>query len=220
MAKDSELGFSSLIKGPETGSQFFARLKDPLRWRSAVYDLVVWFMFGIVLTTFVAQVTPGYPILVGTPSIATGLYWLNKQDKQFLPGDFVTFTFSPQQAWIAGRYGQGVTHTKVVRGVPGDTVYADSMGRLKVCRPSFGLELMAVCLKSGTPMGQDSKARPMTAWLSPGHQYTLKVGELWVYAPNERSLDSRYTGPEPLSQVHGKAHLLVKFSDAPADPGL
>lgn len=192
------------------------RLRDPQRWRKAMLDLALFFMAGLVLTTLISRFLPGYPILVATPSIDTGVYWLNKKVRHFYPGDFVTFPFAPGKGfeWLTERYGEHRIHTKKVLGVAGDTVFADSKGHLRVCR--FGMPDR--CVPAGVPQGADSKGQLMPAWVPPNHQYTLQTGEIWVYGQNAKSLDSRYHGPVRTEAVKGKASLLLRWAAVPADP--
>ncbi|KVP96405.1 hypothetical protein WJ97_10975 [Burkholderia ubonensis] len=184
------------------------RFKDPTRWKKSLTDVGLWFMYGILITTMLNMYSPGYPIVVGTTSIKPGLYWLDRQVTTFYLNDYVTFPFKPAQDWLLKRYGDDRVFTKMVKGVPGDTIYADSEQRLKVCHTSpLGGEQS--CQDIGVALKQDSIGRPMTAWVPANHQYTLRAGELWVYAPNVKSLDSRYYGPIRAESVHGKASPLV-----------
>lgn len=197
-------------------SEVRQRLSDAARWRKALMDLALFFMVGLVLTTLISRFLPGHPILVATPSIDTGVYWLNKKARHFSPGDFVTFPFAPGKGfeWLTERYGHHRIHTKKVLGVAGDTVFADSKGRLRVCR----LGDPARCVPAGVPQETDSTGQAMPAWVPPNHQYTLQRGELWVYGQNAKSLDSRYHGPVRTDAVKGKASLLLRWSVVPADP--
>ena len=193
-----------------------AQLRDPQRWRKAAMDTALFFMAGLVLTTLVSRFLPGHPILVATPSIDTGIYWLNTKARHFFPGDFVTFRFVPGRGfeWLAERYGNNRIHTKKVIGIEGDTVFADGTGHLRVCR--FGLP--DKCVPAGIPQSADSTGAPMHAWVPANHHYTLQPGELWVYGQNAKSLDSRYQGPVRVETVKGKATLLLRWQEAPGDP--
>lgn len=180
------------------------RFKDPARWKKSLSDLGLWFMYGVLITTMLNMYSPGYPIVVGTSSITPGLYWLDRQVSSFFPGDYVSFPFKPSQDWLLKRYGDDRVFTKMVKGVPGETVYSDSEQRLKVCHVSPP-GLPPSCEELGVALKEDSIGRPMTAWIPANHQYTLRAGELWAYAPNPKSLDSRYYGPIRADSVHGKA---------------
>lgn len=201
-------GVPSVTK-PETRSEFMARLRDPQRWKTAVFDVILWFMFGIIVTTMLSRYTPGYPIIVGTPSVPTGIYWLDKTQHYFSRGDYVTFSFEPQQAWLKGRYGQELVHTKEVLGVAGDVVKADADLNLTLCQTRDNEA--PKCVPAGKAWSADSKGRPLYSWVPANHEYTLREGELWVWAPHPRSLDSRYHGPVLAAEMHGKAQPLFLF---------
>lgn len=180
------------------------------RWKRSLYDVILWFMFGIIVTTMLSMFTPGYPILVGTSSIERGIYWLDREDKNFRPHDFITFPFKPSQPWLQERYDDGRVFTKLVMGVAGDTIYADTEQNLTVCH-SQASGKPDVCTPIGTAQKFDSQARPMIAWVPAGHQYTLKNGEIWAFAPNPKSLDSRYYGPVAVNTAHGKSRPLLTW---------
>lgn len=201
----------------ETCGDFWLRLKDPLRWRSAVYDVGLWFMAGIVATSLISRVVPGYPMVVGTSSVATGIYWLDQTKISYPPGQIVNYTFAPAQGWIAERYGQGQTHTKMVGAVAGDEILALESG-LIVCPKVNYIGVKPPCRSLGAPLVADSKGRPMTPWLLPGQKHTIAEGSVWLYGPNPKSLDSRYVGPVSVAVLHGSAKLLWQFSEAPLDP--
>ena len=185
------------------------RFKDPARWKKSLTDVGVWFLFGGLITTMLGMYSPGYPIVVGTSSIAPGIYWLDRTAFSYGVDNYVTFAFKPSQDWLLQRYGNDRIFTKMVKGVQGDTVYADANLRLKVCHaaPYGGGEVK--CEDVGVAMRQDSLGRPLTPWVPANHHYTLRENELWVYAPNPRSLDSRYYGPIVTSAVNGKAAPLL-----------
>lgn len=181
------------------------RFKDPARWKKSLTDVGVWFLFGGLLTTMLSMYAPGYPIVVGTTSITPGVYWLDRTAFAYSVDNFVTFAFKPSQPWLLERYGDDRIFTKIVKGVAGDTVYADANLNLKVCHSTAHTGSVAQCEAVGQALTQDSFGRPMTPWVPANHQYTLKDGELWVFAPNAKSLDSRYYGPIRMSAVNGKA---------------
>lgn len=196
----------------ESGREFLARLRDPLRWKSAVYDVAVWFLFGWMITQALSMYAPGYPMLVGTPSIPTGLYWVDRHPAGIRRGDTVSFPFEPTQPWLKDRYGNDLVHTKIVLGVVGDTLSSATDGRLTLCHTQDNVRRLPVtCEPAGQAQTKDSAGRPLKSWVPPGHAYTLKDAELWVYAPHPRSLDSRYHGPIQASSVYGRATPLFLF---------
>jgi len=186
------------------------RLGDAKRWKTALYDVLIWFLFGVLVTTMLRMYSPGYPILVGTPSIAMGVYWVDKTDHRYARGDYVSFDFEPQQTWLQGRYGHDLVHTKMVLGVAGDVVRADQDLNLTLCRRNVD-GLANSCVSAGKVFQKDSKGRPLYSWVPAGHKYTLRAGELWVFGTHPRSLDSRYHGPILAGATHGKAQPLWLF---------
>lgn len=185
------------------------RFKDPARWKKSLTDVGVWFLFGGLITTMLGMYSPGYPIIVGTSSIAPGIYWLDRTAFSYGVDNYVTFAFKPAQDWLLQRYGNDRIFTKLVKGVAGDTVYADENLKLKVCHAAPYGGGASTCEAIGVAMTQDSLGRPLTPWVPANHHYTLRDNELWVYAPNPRSLDSRYYGPIAAGAVNGKASPLL-----------
>lgn len=187
------------------------RFKDPKRWKKSLTDLGLWFMYGIVITTMLSMYSPGHPIIVGTASIQPGLYWLDKQVTSFRVGDYVSFPFKPSQEWLRTRYGEDRIFTKMVKGVAGDTIYADDSHNVKLCH--VGYDNSQTCEVLGQVLEVDSVGRKMTPWVPANHQYTLREGEVWVYAPHQKSLDSRYYGPIRIETIRGKASPLFLWSE-------
>ena len=170
-------------------------------------------MFGWVAASVIGKVTPGYPIIVGTPSIQTGVYWLDLTADRFNAGDLVTFPFAPKQDWLKGRYGEKLIHTKFVAATAGDTIYADKYFSLKACKKAYSTQVDRWCRPLGKPQKIDSKGRDLIAWLPAGHQYTLKSGEVWISGQHAKSLDSRYHGPLEVSNLRGKATLIMAYGE-------
>lgn len=188
-------------------STFKERLKDPKAWKKSLKDVALWFMGCTLLFQVVKQVSPGYVIFVTTPSIPQGMYWLETGVKEFKTGDYINFDFQPLQPWLSSRYTQaGYTFTKQVLGVAGDVIRADEQGALTLCKPASAEIAVERCTSAGTVLKEDSKGRPLYAWLEPGKAYTLQANELWVYGPHTRSLDSRYYGPIYAGVAKGKAY--------------
>ncbi|HDR9103497.1 S26 family signal peptidase [Paraburkholderia sp. A3RO-2L] len=194
-------GASSVSNEPDT---MLSRMKDPTRWKKSFKDVVIWFMFGFVLSTLASTFSPGRPIVVGTNSIPAGIYWLDVRVTSFKVGDYFSFPFKPSQAWLRERYGVDRVFTKEVKGVAGDTVYSDADQNLKICHPD-PLGGAPLCEAIGAAQKVDSAGRKLTAWVPANHQYTLREGELWAYGSNPRSLDSRYYGPIRSIIAQGKA---------------
>lgn len=187
--------------------EFLARFRDTQRWRQAGYNVLLWFLFGLMVTEGLSRYSPGYPIIVGTPSLPTGLYWLDRHPGTLQRGDLITFWFKPTQPWLQARYARNLVHTKQLVGGAGDTVFASRGQDLMLCPADE-----TVCRAVGRPHPQDGRGRPLGAFVPEGKAYTLRAGELWVYAPHDRSLDSRYHGPIQEADVHGRARPVWLFS--------
>lgn len=185
------------------------RYKELATWVDVIKDIVMGFMLCVVLTLVYKHAVPGQPIYVGTSSIEKGFYWLDTRVTEFGRNDIVSFNFKPRQLWLQARYDNDNYFTKYVAGVAGDTVFADKENNLKICHSTGDL---TNCKDIGIPMTIDSKMRPMYSWLKPGQQYTLAPGELWIYAPHPKSLDSRYFGPVKSNEIRGKASPLYTSS--------
>lgn len=183
-------------------------LTNSKRWKSAFYDLAIWFMFGLCVTQGLATYSPGYPIVVGSPSIPTGIYWLQKTEHAWLKhNDIVSFPFLPKQAWLQERYTSNqFEHTKYLTGLPGDTIKNSADNVMSVCSGAT-----AQCKEVGVPLARDSAGRPLTAWLAPNESYQLKQNEAWVSGHHPQSLDSRYHGPIALNSIRGVASPIALF---------
>lgn len=151
-----------------------------------------------------------HPIFVVTDSISTGVYWMDTADQTFLRGEFATFHFRPK-GYLAKRYAPA-RHTKYMLGLPGDTVWSDAEGNLRVCEghaphasPAVGPATIVNCWEAGVTRRLDSLGRPMKPWLAPGKSYVLGADEYWDYGPHVKSLDARYTGPIKASDIMGKS---------------
>lgn len=201
---------------PKVQETLRERFKNKENWKNSVKDLVVWFMFGGLITTMLSMYSPGYPIIVGTPSIQTGIYWLNRTDRQFVVDDLVTFEFKPAQKWIQERYvTDKLIHTKLVVGTAGDIIMADADLNMKVCRKEYSSGDYKWCRPIGKPQAKDSVGRELFPWLAAGTSYVLQPGELWINGQHIKSLDSRYHGPIHQSAITGKSKLVIPYGAAP-----
>lgn len=176
--------------------------KKTRRWGRSLAKTGLWFCAAFFATAYIADKIPAYPIVVHTNSIDPGIYWLDTSARSIKRGDTVSFRFIPKTDQLKSRLGES-GHTKQILGFPGETVKASLDGSYQVC--SQPQNSVAQCYPVGDPMQFDSRGRPLDPWLSPGESLTLADDEYWVYAPNPRSLDSRYNGPVQYSQIKGKA---------------
>lgn len=93
-------------------------------------------------------------------------------------------------SWYEGRL------IKQIVGIPGDTISYDEQGNLLINDR---------CL--GKPLSQSQEGEPLT----PIQAQTIPEGYVFVYAPHERSFDSRYQelGLVPQAALYGKVIPLV-----------
>src|ERR1700678_2314582 len=92
---------------------------------------------------------------------------------------------------------------KIVAGVPGDDVDVSGLG----------VAINGCALTNSAPLAFDQSDRRMLAW--PSERYRLRPNQLWLFADNPRSWDSRYWGPARVPDVLAKAKPL--FASRPAD---
>lgn len=75
-----------------------------------------------------------------------------------------------------------------------------------------GVAVNGCLLPHSQPVLRDHSERRLTRW--PLGHYWLKRGQLWLYAPNDRSWDSRYWGPAAAADVVARAVPLLGFAPA------
>ena len=186
------------------------RLMNAQRWSEVLKDQLIWMMVGCLLFFMLAKTIPGYPVIVGTPSIPMGVYWLDRTDFNFKVGDYVTFDFNPADKELLKRYApHGVWHTKMIKATEGYTLTMNAKLQITVC--SHTIWGPAVCEDAGIVRTKDSQGRTLSPWLKSDVPYKLKRNELWVYGPHPMSLDSRYHGPVFTDEMKGTAHPLWLF---------
>ena len=149
-----------------------------------------------------------------TPSMPLGIYRLEPLSATGVARGMIVAVCAPDDAADLGRR-RGYLSTgpcphdtelllKIVAGVPGDDVAVSAEG----------VAVNGCSLPDSRPIASDRASRRMRPW--PRGDYHLGRGEVWLYAGNPRSWDSRYWGPAPLVDVQARvAPLLV----APASAG-
>lgn len=196
-------------------------LRNVQRWRQALQRMFFWMAGAFVVFVALGRVIPGELIFVVTDSIPRGVYWQDPRPFEVQRHQYVTFNFTPPQPWIAERYAREADsrrHTKTIGAVAGDLIVADAEQNYFACVkldprdvtapiPSASAVTRAgmQCSSIGRPSAFDSANRPMTGWLAADAEYELKAGEVWIYGPNIRSLDSRYYGPLPMTNIQAHA---------------
>lgn len=201
-------------------------LRDPKRWQAQVKRTLFWLAGGYAAFYALGMIVPGGFTYVVSTSIPRGLYWHDTRPFSFDRGQYIRIKFTPNQPWIAERYARPVDyleHAKTIGGLPGDLIVADSAQNYFICSPeaenvdvqipvSSALQREGMqCRNAGRPQAVDSKNRPMTGWLPANTEYRLQPGEIWTWGRHERSMDSRYYGPWPVSKVVAKLTPLVQL---------
>lgn len=84
-----------------------------------------------------------------------------------------------------------------------------------------GVTVNGCPLPQSRPLPRDRSGRPLVRW-PPGH-YRLGSGQVWLYATNYRSWDSRYWGPVTTGAIQARAVPLVtlpwRFRSTSGEPG-
>jgi conjugative transfer signal peptidase TraF len=142
-----------------------------------------------------------------TPSMPLGIYRLAPVPKSGVQRGMFVAACAPIDAARLGRRrgylanGRCAADTeplvKVVAAVAGDEVTISSRG----------VSVNECLLPHSRPLKFDSAGRPLSPW--PRGRYRLRRGQLWLYAGNDRSWDSRYWGRVPISDVLARAQPVV-----------
>jgi conjugative transfer signal peptidase TraF len=148
-----------------------------------------------------------------TPSMPLGIYRLEALPSNgFARGMFVVACAPPDAADLGRRRGY-LSHgacphdteplVKVVAGVPGDEVTISARG----------VAVNGCMLPHSRAVASDRSGRRMSRW--PSGRYHLGRGQVWLYAANDRSWDSRYWGPATTANILARA---VPIARAPLVP--
>ena len=157
-----------------------------------------------------------------TPSMPLGIYRLTPIPKSGIQrGMFVVVCAPPVAAELGRRRGYlaaGRCPTaaepllKVVAAVAGDSVTVSANG----------VAVNGCLLPHSRALSHDAAGRRLSPW--PQGHFQLRRGELWLYAANDRSWDSRYWGPISVAAVSARAApvLVVEraYAQAQITPGL
>jgi conjugative transfer signal peptidase TraF len=73
-----------------------------------------------------------------------------------------------------------------------------------------GVSVNSCRLDLSRSAARDRSGRKLTRW--PGGHYRLSTGQVWLYAANDQSWDSRYWGPASDGDIVGEALPLLVFS--------
>jgi conjugative transfer signal peptidase TraF len=141
-----------------------------------------------------------------TPSMPIGIYRLTPLSKSGVErSSFVAVCAPPVAAELGRRRGYlaaGRCPTtaepllKIVAAVAGDSVTVSAKG----------VAVNGCLLPHSRAFSHDAAGRRLSPW--PHGHFQLRRGELWLYAANGRSWDSRYFGPLKDTNVVARAFLL------------
>jgi len=149
-----------------------------------------------------------------TPSMPLGIYRLEPLPTSGVTRGMVVAACAPGAAADLGRRrgylssGPCADDTepllKVVAGAPGD----------RVAVSAEGVAVNGCPLSDSRPIARDRAGRLVSPW--PRGDFRLGQGQVWLYASNPRSWDSRYWGPAPVAGLLAVAvPLLTGFRGAP-----
>jgi conjugative transfer signal peptidase TraF len=142
-----------------------------------------------------------------TPSMPLGIYRLMPLSNSGAQrGMYVALCAPPVAAELGRRRGYVAagrcpTATepllKVVVAVAGDSVTVSANG----------VAVNGCLLPHSRALSRDAAGRRLLPW--PEGHFQLRRGELWLYAPNDRSWDSRYWGPGEAALVRARVFPLL-----------
>jgi conjugative transfer signal peptidase TraF len=150
-----------------------------------------------------------------TPSMPLGVYRLTSLSKSGVErGSFVAVCAPPVAAELGRRRGYLATGRcptaaepllKVVAALTSDSVTVSANG----------VAVNGCLLPHSRALSHDAAGRRLSPW--PHVHLRLRRGALWLYAPNDRSWDSRYWGPTPVEDVLARAVGLLLIPGASLD---
>ncbi len=167
-----------------------------------------------VLTAAVSFAILGSGLRVNfTSSMPLGIYWLEALPISGVERGMFVAVCAPQDVAEQGRRS-GYLSTgpcphgtelllKAVAGVTGDDVTVSA----------WGVAINGRLLPHSRPVAFDRSGRRMSPW--PAGRYHLGREQVWLYADNDRSWDSRYWGPTPVANVMARAVPLLVVSGVP-----
>lgn len=175
----------------------------------------------VILTIAVASAAVAYASFASglrvnlTPSMPIGIYRLEHLPPGGVERGDIVAVCAPTDAARLGRRrgylsdGPCPSHTelllKAVAGVAGDGV--------TVMR---GVDVDGCLLPDSVPVAFDRAGRRLESW--PAGSYRLGRGQVWLYADNHRSWDSRYWGPADTADIRARALPLLVFPPFRGEP--
>lgn len=138
-----------------------------------------------------------------TGSMPIGAYLLSPLPSHALKPGMLVASCAPSRAaslgWLRGYLASGPCPDdtelllKSVAAVTGDDVGVTAVG----------IKINGCLLPHSRPAMRDHSGRALAPW--PQGHYTLAADQVWLYAANDRSWDSRYWGPTSLADIAAEA---------------
>lgn len=145
-----------------------------------------------------------------TGSMPIGIYLISSLPADAVERGMLVTACAPITAQKVGRdrgyfaagpcAGDAEQLLKVVAAVAGDEIRVGSRA----------IAVNGCPLSNSQVLPFDRRGRTLTSW-TPGN-YRLGKGEVWLYAPDQRSWDSRYWGPVSVANVSSQALPWLVFS--------
>jgi conjugative transfer signal peptidase TraF len=138
-----------------------------------------------------------------TPSMPLGIYRLTPPSKSGVErGSFVAVCAPHVAAEFGRRRGYLATGRCPTATEPLLKVVA-ALANDSVTLSASGVAVNECLLPHSRALSHDTAGRRLSPW--PQGHFQLGRGELWLYAPTDRSWDSRYWGPASLADIFGTA---------------
>jgi conjugative transfer signal peptidase TraF len=143
-----------------------------------------------------------------TGSMPRGLYHLRASSRPAKRGDIVAIC-PPFRVASLGRQRSYLGPGSCPESVePLLKIVVATEGDIVVTSP-IGISVNENLLPESQQLQVDAVGRSLVCWSTP--VYRMPSGMIWLYAPSERSWDSRYWGPVPVGNVVGNADPLITF---------
>jgi conjugative transfer signal peptidase TraF len=139
-----------------------------------------------------------------TPSMPVGIYRITppSPERELQRGMFVSVCGPLRAAELGRRRGYLAIGNCPGHAEPLLKMIAAVAGA-ELAVSADGITINGSFLPHSQPLRFDAAARPLSPW--PSGRYRLRPGQLWLYAANNRSWDSRYWGPVPVQAVLAQA---------------
>jgi len=162
-------------------------------------------LVAVVAALAVAPVAHPW-IINDSSSMPVGLYALDPVDRPIVRGDTVVVCAPPAIAALSAARGYLESGACSSNTAPLLKLVAAMAGDVVELRPR-SIEIGGRCLGSSPTFEADRTGRPLPR--IPRGRYRLRAGQLWLWAPAERSFDSRYFGPVDAGAVVHFARAMI-----------